>query len=171
MKLIGETSSERPIASTPAAKTDKKFPSSTKEVMFGSNPVVKDKDKAFWEAAKSGNLEALQSLLGEGVDVDIYGSTIGVDFGCTALFWAAKHNHKQVVQFLLEKDAYIDAGAGMGGSPLHIAAYEGHSEIVELLISEGANAEAKTGDGETVFDFANEEIAALIRKSIEEKQK
>ena len=171
VKLIGETSSERPIASTPAAKTDKKFPSSTKEVMFGSNPVVKDKDKAFWAAAKSGNLEAMRRLLGEGVDVNIYGSTIGVDFGCTALFWAAKHNHIKVVQFLLERDAYIDAGAGIGGAPLHIAAYEGHSEIVKLLISEGANAEAKTGDGKTVFDFANEEIAALIRKSIEEKQK
>ena len=51
------------------------------------------------------------------------------------------------------------------------AAYEGHPEIVELLISEGANAEAKTGLGDTVFDFANDEIAALIRKSIEEKQK
>jgi ankyrin repeat protein len=58
----------------------------------------------------------------------------------------------------------------MGGSPLHRAAYEGHSEIVELLISEGANAEAKTGDGKTVLDFANEEIARLIRKSIDEKK-
>jgi hypothetical protein len=171
VKLIGEAPSEKPIAATQPAKTGKKFPSSTKELMFGSNPVVTDKDKAFWESAKSGNLEAVQRLLSEGVDVDIYGSTIGVDFGCTALFWAAKHNHKKVVQFLLEKDAYIDAGAGMGGAPLHIAAYEGHSEIVKLLISQGANAEAKTGEGETVFDFANEEIAALIRKSIEEKQK
>ena len=58
----------------------------------------------------------------------------------------------------------------MGGSPLHIAAYEGHTEIVELLISEGANAEAKTGDGKTVLDFANEEIAKLIRKSIDENK-
>ena len=171
VKLFDEAPSEKPIVATPPAKTGKKFPSSTKELMFGSNPVVTDKDKAFWEAAKSGNLEAVQRLLSEGVDVDIYGSTVGVDFGCTALFWAAKHNHKEVVQFLLEKDAYIDAGAGMGGAPLHIAAYEGHSEIVELLISEGANAEAKTGDGKTVIDFANEEIAALIRKTIEEKQK
>ena len=171
VKLIGAAPSEKPIAATPPAKTGKKFPSSTKELMFGSNPVVTDKDRAFWEAAKSGNLEAVQRLLSEGVDVDIYGSTVGVDFGCTALFWAAKHNHKEVVQFLLEKDAYIDAGAGMGGAPLHTAAQEGHSEIVELLISEGANAEAKTGLGDTVFDFANEEIAALIRKSIEEKQK
>ena len=45
--------------------------------MFGSNPVVTDKDKAFWEAAKSGKLEAVQRLLSEGVDVDIYSSTIG----------------------------------------------------------------------------------------------
>ena len=59
----------------------------------------------------------------------------------------------------------------MGGAPLHIAAYEGHSEIVELLISEGAKTEAKTGDDEIVFDFANEEMVALIRKSIEERQK
>ena len=171
VKLIDEAPSEKSIAATPPATTDKKFPSSFKDVVFGSNPVVTDKDKAFWEAAKSGNLEVVQRLLGEGVNVDIYGSTILDYFGCTALFWAAKHNHKKVVQFLLEKNAYIDAGAGMGGTPLHIAAYEGHSEIVELLISEGANTEAKTGDGDTVFDFANEEIAALIRKSIEEKQK
>ena len=170
VKLIGEAPSEKPIADTAQAKSGKKFPSSTKELMFGSNPVVTDKDKAFWEAAKSGNLEVVQRLLSEGVDVDIYGSTVGVDFGCTALFWAAKHNHKEVAQFLLDKEAYIDAGAGMGGSPLHRAAYEGHSEIVELLISEGANAEAKTGDGKTVLDFANEEIARLIRKSIDEKK-
>ena len=167
VKLIGEAP---PIADTAPAKNGKKFPSSTKELMFGSNPVVTDKDKAFWEAAKSGNLEVVQRLLSEGVDVDIYGSTVGVDFGCTALFWAAKHDHKEIAQFLLDKEAYIDAGAGMGGSPLHIAAYEGHSEIVELLISEGANSEAKTVDGKTVLDFANEEIARLIRKSIDEKK-
>jgi len=170
VKLIGEAPSEKPIAATPPAKNGKKFPSSTKELMFGSNPVVTDKDKAFWEAAKSGNLEVVQRLLSEGVDVDIYGSTVGVDFGCTALFWAAKHDHKEIAQFLLDEEAYIDAGAGMGGSPLHIAAYEGHSEIVELLISEGANAEAKTGDGKTVLDFANEEIATIIRKSIDKRK-
>ena len=170
VKLIGEAPSEKLIVDAAPAKSGKKFPSSTKELMFGSNPVVTDKDKAFWEAAKSGNLEVVQRLLSEGVDVDIYSSTVGVDFGCTALFWAAKHNHKEIAQFLLDKEAYIDAGAGMGGSPLYIAAYEGHSEIVELLISEGANAEAKTGDGKTVLDFANEEIAKLIRKTIDEKK-
>ena len=57
----------------------------------------------------------------------------------------SKANHKEVVEFLIENKAYIDAGAGMGGAPLHIAAYEGHSDIVELLISEGANVKAKTG--------------------------
>ncbi len=105
------------------------------------------------------------------MDVDIYGSTVGVDFGCTALFWAAKHNHKEVVQYLLENKADIDAGAGMGGSALQIAVYEGHSEIVELLISEGANVQAKNGGGGTVFDFASEEMATLIRKSMNQGNK
>ena len=92
VKLIGEAPSEKPIAATPPAKTGKKFPSSFKELMFGSNPVVTEKDKAFWNAAKKGDLKAIRSLLSEGVNVDIYG-----DYGCTALFWAAKHNHKEVV--------------------------------------------------------------------------
>ncbi len=158
---------EESAAEPKTSKGKKGFPSSTKEIMFGSNPVVTEKDKAFWEAAKTGDLDRVKSLLGEGVDIDIYGSTVGVDFGCTALFWAAKHNHKEVVEFLIENKAYIDAGAGMGGAPLHIAAYEGHSDIVELLISEGANVKAKTGGGDTVFDFSSEEMAELIRKSIE----
>jgi hypothetical protein len=79
VKLIGEEPSEKLIVDAAPAKSGKKFPSSTKELMFGSNPVVTDKDKAFWEAAKSGNLEVVQRLLSEGVDVDIYGSTVGVD--------------------------------------------------------------------------------------------
>ena len=102
------------------------------------------------------------------MDIDIYGITVGVDFGCTALFRASKHNHKEVVQYLLENNACIDAGAGMGGSALQIAVYEGHSEIVELLVSEGANVHAKNSGGGTVFDFASEEMAELIRESMDE---
>ena len=108
---------EESAAEPKTSKGKKGFPSSTKEIMFGSNPVVTEKDKAFWEAAKTGDLDRVKNLLGEGVDIDIYGSTVGVDFGCTALFWAAKHNHKEVVEFLIENKAYIDAGAGMGGLP------------------------------------------------------
>ena len=166
VKLIGEAPSEKPIAATPPAKTGKKFPSSAKELMFGSNPVVTEKDKAFWNAAKKGDLKAIRSLLSEGVNVDIYG-----DYGCTALFWAAKHNHKDIVQYLLENKAYIDAGAGMGGTPLQVAAYEGNSEVVELLISKGASVKAKSTDGKTVFDSCSEEIAILIRKSVAKRSK
>ena len=162
-KMLNQVS-EQIVAEPKASKGKKGFPSSTKEIMFGSNPVVTEKDKAFWEAAKTGDLDAIKSLLGEGVDGDIYGSTVGVDFGCTALFWAAQYNHKEVVEFLIENKAYIDAGAGIGGSPLHIAAYEGHAEIVELLVLGGANINAKIGGGGTIFDTASEEIIEIIRK-------
>ena len=160
---------EQSVVNKEQNKEDKKlpyFPSSTKELMFGSNPVVTEKDKAFWNAAKKGDLKAIRSLLREGINVDTYG-----DYGCTALFWAAKHNHKDIVQYLLENKAYIDAGAGIGGTPLQVAAYEGNSEVVELLVSKGASVKAKSTDGKTVFDSCSEEIAMLIRKGVAKRSK
>ncbi|MDB4401759.1 ankyrin repeat domain-containing protein, partial [bacterium] len=66
---------------------------------------------------------------------------------------------------------YIDAGAGMGGTPLQVAAYEGNSEVVELLVSNGASVKAKSTDGKTVFDSCSEEIAILIRKGVAKRSK
>ena len=111
------------------------FPKTTQEVMFGENPTLTDNDKALWAAAKKGNSTEVNRLLDEGVDINIYGSTVGVDFGCTALFWAAANNHIDTVELLIEKGAYIDAGTGIGGSPLARAAYEGHVESSNCLLS------------------------------------
>jgi hypothetical protein len=151
----------------PVAKTNKpkSFPTSTQDVMFGTNPTLTDKDKAFWAAAKEGDIDKVKSLLAEGIDIDIYGSTIGVDFGCTALFWAAANNHKDIVELLIEKGAYIDAGAGIGGTPIARAAYEGHKDIVELLIVKGADVNAKDGTGTSPLDSADDSVAEILRKN------
>jgi ankyrin repeat protein len=47
---------------------------------------------------------------------------------------------------------------------LHNAADEGHKEVIELLIAKGAGVNAKDEDGETPLDWADEEIADLLRK-------
>ena len=114
--------------------------------MFGANPTLTDKDKAFLSAAKEGKLDEVKSLLEEGVDIDCYDA-----YACTALFWAAANNHINNVELLIDKGAYIDAGAGIGGTPLARAAYEGHVEVVELLIEHGANVNAKDGTGGSVW--------------------
>lgn len=85
-------------------------------------------------------------------------------FSCTGLFWAAVNNHKPIVEFLIEKGANLDAGAGLGGTPLARAAYEGHAEIVELLLSKGADVNAKDVSGGSPLDSADESVVDLLRK-------
>jgi len=138
----------------------KSFPKTTKELMFGANPTLTDKDKAFLSAAKEGKLDEVKSLLEEGVNIDCYDA-----FACTALFWAAANNHINNVELLIDKGAYIDAGAGIGGTPLARAAYEGHVEVVELLIEHGANVNAKDGTGGSVLDAADDSVAEILRKN------
>ncbi|MDC0307396.1 ankyrin repeat domain-containing protein, partial [bacterium] len=137
----------------------KSFPKTTKELMFGANPTLTDKDKAFLSAAKEGKLDEVKSLLEEGVDVDCSDA-----FSCTGLFWAAANNHKSIVEYLIEKGANLNAGAGVGGTPLARAAYEGHVEVVELLIAKGADVNAKDVSGGSPLDSADESVVDLLRK-------
>ena len=68
-------------------------------------------------------------------------------------------------EFLIEKGAYIDAGAGIGGTPIARAAYEGHKDIVELLIAKGADVNAKDGTGRSPLDSADDSVAEILRKN------
>jgi len=101
----------------------------------------------------------VKALLAAGVDVDVYD-----EFGCTALFWAATNNHAGIVELLIEKKAYLDAGAGSGGTPLARAAYEGHLKIIELLIAGGADVNAKDTTGRPPLGTATDEAAEILRK-------
>ena len=69
---------------------------------------------------------------------------------------------------------HIAAGADVnakddkfGWTPLFYAAAKtesGHKEIVELLIANDADVNALSVNGKTPLDWANDEIAALLRK-------
>ena len=76
---------------------------------------------------------------------------------------ADKGNIEAVKQYL---DGGVDVNAiiNNGTSPLHLAAFAGHMEVAELLIAKGADVNAKSEDGETPLDWANGEIANLLRK-------
>lgn len=86
-------------------------------------------------------------------------------FSCTGLFWAAANNHKSIVEYLIEKGANLNAGAGVGGTPLARAAYEGHVEVVELLIAKGADVNAKDVSGRSPLDSADDSVAEILRKN------
>lgn len=86
-----------------------------------------------------------------------------------AMYAAARNGHTEVVEYLLDHGASIDAKGIFGATGLHWAAINGHRRTVELLISRGANLNIhdERFDG-TPHDWANEgghaEIAELLRR-------
>jgi ankyrin repeat protein len=111
---------------------------------------------AFLRAASRGDLETVKKLLTGNPDLifsrDMYGST--------ALKRAADAinthgGHKDVVKFLLDKGADVNAHANVEKlTPLHVAAAAGNKAIVELLLVHGADVNAKDGRGKTPLFYA-----------------
>ena len=56
-----------------------------------------------------------------------------------AMYAAARNGHIEVVEYLLDHGAQVDAKGVFGGTGLHWAAINGHRQTVEFLISRGAS--------------------------------
>ena len=121
-------------------------------VLVGCGPSVD-----IWEAAATGNIEAVKQHLAAGWDVDAEDN-----YKSTPLQFAAQGGHKKIVELLIAEGADVNANED-GSSPLHIAA---NREIAELLIANGAEVNAKKGFGITPLHSAlfvkRKEIAKLL---------
>ncbi len=60
-----------------------------------------------------------------------------------ALYAAARNGHTEVVKYLIDRGAAIDAKGVFGGTALHWAAFNGHRETVEFLLSRGARRDLR----------------------------
>ena len=109
--------------------------------------VRNDKDESpLMLAALKGHLALVKKLVERDADVN--------KTGWTALHYAASGGHLQVIDFLLENSAYIDAESPNGTTPLMMAAMYGSPESVKLLIQAGADLNVKNMVGMTALDFA-----------------
>ena len=72
--------------------------------------------------------------------------------GTTALHYAARYNHLEMLRVMIEKGADVnlteDAPAEAGNTPLHTACLHGNAEIVKLLIASGADDTLQNVNGE-----------------------
>uniref|UniRef100_A0A671LBI0 Ankyrin repeat and sterile alpha motif domain containing 1A n=1 Tax=Sinocyclocheilus anshuiensis TaxID=1608454 RepID=A0A671LBI0_9TELE len=110
------------------------------------------KEQELLEAARTGNLAAVEKLLSgkrpgghssshslssllsiwRGPNVNCVDST-----GYTPLHHAALNGHSEVVEVLLRNEALTNIADNKGCYPLHLAAWKGDQRIVKLLIHQG----------------------------------
>ena len=90
-------------------------------------------------AAALGDLPALEDLYRR--DQLIVAATFGTD-GWTALHCAAARGQTEVVRWLIERGAAVDASPEDNGTPLHFAAWRGHIDAARALLDHGADPDA-----------------------------
>ena len=95
------------------------------------------------DAARSGDLEAVRSLLARGEDANAAHGD-----GMSALHWAAERGDRKMAEALIHAGATVDAVTRVGHyTPLHVASTTGRAAVVELLLASGANATTVTSTG------------------------
>jgi ankyrin repeat protein len=77
------------------------------------------------DAAKSGDLEKVKELLKDNPDLVASKD----NYGATPLHWAALTGQYEVVGFLLNNNANVNAKSTNGMTPLHQAAYHDHKDV------------------------------------------
>jgi len=100
-------------------------------------------------AAESGNLNRVRTLLNQGMSVNLRDS-----FGYTPLYWAANKNRLNVVKELLNRGAKKNARDWFGHTALFAATRSGHLNVVKELLNRGANKNARDSSGHTPLHIA-----------------
>lgn len=72
----------------------------------------------------------------------------------TALFAAAAEEHVDVVSYLIEHGANVNARSNIQSTPLMIASFCNNKNVVKCLIQHGANVDPRDETGFTAVHYA-----------------
>ena len=110
-------------------------------------PTAKAPDISIWDAAMSGNIEAVKQHLDAGANVNAKNDEDG-----TPLHFATFHGHKEIAELLIANGADVNAKNNYGDTPLDSAqctfkfmeprVIDAHKETADLLRKHGG----KTGE-------------------------
>ncbi|GFR14771.1 ankyrin repeat domain-containing protein 12 [Trichonephila clavata] len=118
-------------------------------------------------ATIKGDFEKVKKLLKQGANVNTIDNA-----GWTPLHEACNYGWYNIAKLLIEYDANVNAVGFDKFTPLHDAAINKHEKIVKLLLEYGANPLQENVNQQTPLDVArSEEIAEILRKSIDSKEK
>ncbi len=115
-----------------------------------------------WDAAISGDLELVKQALAAGAEIDAL-DTRRSKTGRRAMNWAAYYNNTNVLHFLIEQGAQINATNHSGFTPLHHAVERNAKEAVQMLLAAGADKSISNKRGQLPIDTAKRlEWASII---------
>ena len=120
----------------------------------------RERQRSFSRATMDGNLRRMRLLHFAGADINVRGNC------CMPLYLAAGEGRLDVVRYLLDEGADVNAREKFGHTPLAEAVYYGHVPVIKELVFRGADLNV-LGDGGTALDIAisrnNTAAADLLR--------
>ncbi|CAF4065249.1 unnamed protein product [Rotaria sordida] len=108
-------------------------------------------------AAESGSFDIVRLLVEIGLDVNYKIEGTGETAGRTPLFHACAKGFQDIVEYLIDHGADVNATEDSGLSCLHIAAAMGHADIVRILCEHNVNVNQRYRFEEqdvTAYDLA-----------------
>ncbi|KAG7376382.1 hypothetical protein PHYPSEUDO_013650 [Phytophthora pseudosyringae] len=120
-------------------------------------------DKRCWIGAS----RVVQFLVEKGASVNAK-----AEYGDTPLILAAHYGHLEVVRYLVDKNADVNAGED-GETPLLRAARQGHVEVVQYFVENGADMNPKNENGATALNVASSfaVVQFLVKQGDENMQR
>ncbi len=124
-------------------------------------------------AAGVGRLDLIANCFDDAGSLKFAASKVQMQRG---LLWACEYGRNDVIEFLLQRGAVLDAQANTGQTALHWAVIGGHLDTITLLLDRGAPLEAtnsygatplgqalwSAAHGDSVIDYYK--IAALLKQ-------
>jgi len=86
--------------------------------------------------------------------------------GWTPLIYAATNNQIEVMRYLIDAGANVNAEAPNGTTALMMAARGGHTEAVDLLLARGAEVNHRNQSGATALSWAQRGGFGLIEQAL-----
>ncbi|WP_253300015.1 ankyrin repeat domain-containing protein [Wolbachia endosymbiont of Chironomus riparius] len=127
----------------------------------GANVNAKNKDNKtpLYLAVQDNKLEIVKHLIEQGkADFNFHEKD-----KWTPLHAAAYNGYRNIVEYLLGKEAEINAKNKDNNTPLHLAVKNNKIDTVKLLVAKGAETFTHNNDGKTPFDLAsNQEISSFL---------
>ena len=122
--------------------------------------------RALIQAALTGDVAEMERLYDQRADVNYQSQKQPPDNeGMTALHAAAKGGHYRAVEFLIQREANVDALMIHKFTPLHLAVTAQHTQLVRYLIDRRANVNAQNAQGQTPLFKSDRQITRMLLKA------